>query len=117
MVKIFIIFGTLIVLVSGCSFDHTEEQAEPSNHEVKILQNAFDFIVENVWDDLVLGGPLDGTIEVTETTANMKFINEGFTEAEVLEVTYKGKENLVAEPPIIIVNKIDSEVIGYIPSE
>ncbi|MGD7046351.1 hypothetical protein [Jeotgalibacillus proteolyticus] len=117
MKKKYIVYFILLLSLIGCSSNNSNQDQDTSEKETLILQNAYDFAQEQGWSDRIDGDYTQGEIAEVTATKDMELTNEEDIGKEVFTVTFKEKENVAVGIPIIIVNKSDNNVIGYLPSE
>lgn len=115
--KKYIVYFILLLSLIGCSSNNSNQDQDTSEKETLILQNAYDFAQEQGWSDRIDGDYTQGEIAEVTATKDMELTNEEDIGKEVFTVTFKEKENVAVGIPIIIVNKSDNNVIGYLPSE
>lgn len=110
-IKMFYI-SILIILLTACS-EPQDEEAQPY---AKQINAAWDYIVENDWENRIAGGKEDATAEKIEATSTYELFDSSLRGKEVIRVTFPDQPNSVIGAPILLVSE-EGEVVGFLASE
>lgn len=106
------IVSTLLLLLTACS----EPQNEADQPYAKQINAAWDYIVENDWENRIAGGKEDATAEKIEATNTYELFDASLRGKEVIRVTFPDQVNSVVGAPILLVSE-EGEVVGFLASE
>lgn len=107
----------LILLLTGCSNDQDVGKITASDSYESVRKIAWEFIEEQGWNNTAKEDWKSAEVKMTVAVNSYELFDEAYVGKEVLAISFKDKEYVVASTSIILVDPDTNEVIGYIAGE
>ncbi|MEK3953340.1 hypothetical protein [Psychrobacillus sp. FSL K6-1464] len=106
-----------IWVIIGCSNKQVIENTNDTDNYGDVRAVAWEFINEKGWYDRAKEDWQSAKVKKTNADNSYEFLDKTYDGKEVLMVSFEDKDNVVFGTPLILVDPITNEVIGYMPSE
>lgn len=113
----FILIVWSALLIVGCGNKVNVESSESVEEYVDVKAAAWAFVKEKGWNHTAEDDWQSADIEETIADHRYVLLDKKDEDREVLLVSFKDVENVVAGTPQILVDSNTYEVIGYMPTE
>ncbi|MCT8138336.1 hypothetical protein H1D32_11595 [Anaerobacillus sp. CMMVII] len=107
-------FSFIALVLSSCSNLNDKEMTD--NYD-NVREVAWEFIKEQGWHDRVSDDWQSARVKQIVVDKSYHLFDQTYEGTEVLSVSFKEKQELVASFPLILVDEQTNKVIGYIPGE
>ena len=107
----------LLSLLVGCSNNQDVGTITDTDRYEKVREVAWGFIEEKGWNDTAKEDWKSAEVKKIIADNSYKWLDKTYEGKEVLTVTFKDKEYVVAGTPLLLVDPNLNEVIGYMPGE
>ncbi len=101
----------------GCSNYQEVGNITDTDSYDKVREVAWEFIEEKGWNDTAKEGWKSARVKRIIADNSYELLDKTYERKEVLSVSFEDKENVVVGTPLILVDPILNEVIGYMAGE